>query len=121
MKAAVIAAVLFIFLLPCFISSGSLVRDSPDERPIRPAPGSLGPDSCILQRPIAGWPTRVLPDEQGKSVVEFAIREGQHDMAEFGNYDFGLNVFHVDAGGGGPAAGFQWPDFFSTSATSFGI
>ena len=34
---------------------------------------------------------------------------------------FGTSVFHVDAGGGGPAAGFQWPDFFSASATSFGM
>ena len=24
-------------------------------------------------------------------------------------------------GGGGPADGFQWPDFFSASATSFGM
>ena len=30
-------------------------------------------------------------------------------------------VFHVAAGGGGPDAGFQWPDFFSASATSFGM
>ena len=83
--------------------------------------GSLGSDPRILQRPNAGEAARVLLDGQGRNVVKFAIREGQRDMAEFGNYDFGLNVFHVDAGGGGPDAGFQWPDFFSTSATSFGM
>ena len=43
------------------------------------------------------------------------------EMPEGGNHDFGLTVFHVDAGGGGPDAGFQWPDFLSASATSFGI
>src|SRR4029077_11923948 len=31
------------------------------------------------------------------------------------------SVFQVAAGGGGPDAGFQWPAFFSASATSFGI
>ena len=34
---------------------------------------------------------------------------------------FGASVFQVEAGGGGPASGFQWPLRFSASATSFGM
>ena len=36
----------------------------------------------------------------------------------------GLNFdlsHHVAAGGGWPAAEFQWPDFFSAATTSFGM
>ena len=52
--------------------------------------------------------------------------ERQREMAEFGDHPHFLLrsarcVFQVAAGGGGPGAGFQWPDFFSASATSFGM
>ena len=45
----------------------------------------------------------------------------QGEVAQFGDHDRGLMAFQVAAGGGGPDDGFQWPDFFSASATSFGM
>jgi hypothetical protein len=32
-----------------------------------------------------------------------------------------VTLFHVLAGGGEPFAGFQWPERFNASATSFGM
>ena len=50
--------------------------------------------------------------------------ERQREVAEFGDHPpapLTVIVFQVAAGGGGPADGFQWPDFFNASATSFGM
>ena len=84
---------------------------------------AAGPAPPSFRRSTCAGPRASNPGPIGGSPLTAG---GQLPLAAFGTPEvgipeLGISVFQVAAGGGGPCSGFQWPDFFSASATSFGM